>query len=40
MIRLIVEEGGVRFDINAALAERAGLKFSSQLLKLARKVVR
>ena len=40
MIRLVVEEGGVRFDINAALAERAGLKFSSQLLKLARNVVR
>jgi hypothetical protein len=40
MIRLVVEEGGVRFDINAAIAERAGLKFSSQLLKLARKVVR
>ena len=40
MIRLVVEEGGVRFDINVAIAERAGLKFSSQLLKLARKVVR
>ena len=40
MIRLVVEEGGVRFDINAAIAEHAGLKFSSQLLKLARNVVR
>ena len=40
MIRLVVEEGGVRFDINAAAAERAGLRFSSQLLKLARRVLR
>jgi hypothetical protein len=40
MIRLVVEEGGVRFDINAAAAERGGLKFSSQLLKLARRVLR
>jgi hypothetical protein len=40
MIRLVVEEGGVRFDIDAAAAERAGLKFSSQLLKLARRVLR
>jgi hypothetical protein len=40
MIRLVVEEGGVRFDIDAASAERAGLKFSSQLLKLARRVLR
>lgn len=38
MIRLLVEEGRVRFDINAAIAERAGLKLSSQLLKLARRV--
>jgi hypothetical protein len=40
MIRLVVDEGRVRFDINAAAAERAGLKLSSQLLKLARKVER
>jgi hypothetical protein len=38
MIRLVVEEGGVRFDINTVAAEREGLRFSSQLLKLARRV--
>jgi hypothetical protein len=38
MVRLLVEEGRVRFDINAVIAERAGLKLSSQLLKLARRV--
>lgn len=38
MIRLLVEEGRVRFDINAGVAERAGLRLSSQLLKLARHV--
>jgi hypothetical protein len=40
MVRLVVEEGGVRFDINAAAAEAAGLRLSSQLLKLARRVER
>ena len=38
MITLVVEDGGVRFDIDTAAAERAGLRFSSQLLKLARRV--
>ena len=40
MIRLMVEEGKVRFDISVRAAEDAGLKFSSQLLKLARNVER
>ena len=40
MIRLLVEEGKVRFDISTRSAERAGLKVSSQLLKLARNVER
>jgi len=38
MIELVVDEGRVRFDINAGMAERRGLKLSSQLLKLARHV--
>jgi len=38
MIELVVDEGRVRFDINAGAAEREGLKLSSQLLKLARRV--
>jgi hypothetical protein len=40
MIRLLVEEGKVRFDISTRSADRAGLKVSSQLLKLARSVER
>jgi len=39
-IRLLVEEGKVRFDISTRSAEKAGLKVSSQLLKLARTVER
>jgi hypothetical protein len=40
MIRLVIDDGRVRFDINAAAAEQSGLKLSSQLLKLAREVER
>lgn len=40
MIRLLVDEGKVRFDISVRAAERAGIKLSSQLLKLARTVER
>ena len=40
MIRLFVEGGKVRFEVNAGAAERAQLKLSSQLLKLARSVRR
>jgi len=40
MIRLLVEEGKVRFDISTRSAEQAGLRVSSQLLKLARSVER
>ncbi len=39
-IGLVVEADKVRFEINSAAAERAGLKISSQLLKLARRVTR
>jgi hypothetical protein len=40
MIRLGVEDGRLRFDVNEAAAAAAGLKISSQLLKLARHVER
>lgn len=36
MIQLTVEEGRVRFEVNAEAAERAGLRISSRLLGLAR----
>ncbi len=35
IIRLRVVEGRVRFDVNAAAAQQAGLRISSQLLQLA-----
>jgi hypothetical protein len=35
MIGLLMEERKVRFEINVSAADRAGLKLSSQLLKLA-----
>jgi hypothetical protein len=38
MIHLTLEHGQVRFEINTAAAERAGLKVSSRLLNLARTV--
>jgi len=40
MIRLFVEEKRIRFDINERAAREAGLRISSQLLKLARRVTR
>jgi len=40
MIRLVLEEKRVRFDINEKVASNAGLALSSQLLKLARHVNR
>jgi hypothetical protein len=40
MIRLFLEGGKVRFEVNAGAAEQAQLKVSSQLLKLARAVRR
>ena len=40
IIRLDVEDGKVRFDVNAGRADEAGLRVSSQLLKLARDVSR
>lgn len=39
MINLSVQQNQIRFSINAAAAEQAGLKISSQLLKLARRVI-
>jgi len=38
MIGLVVDGARVRFEINAQAAQRANLKLSAQLLKLARKV--
>jgi len=40
MVRLLVEEGKVRFDVSTRATETVGLKVSSQLLKLAREVER
>jgi hypothetical protein len=37
-IAFVVDEGRVRFDINAAALDRAGLKASSKLLRVARNV--
>ncbi|MBI2380237.1 MAG: YfiR family protein [Gammaproteobacteria bacterium] len=38
MIRLTTDNNRIRFDIDVDAAERAGLKFSAKLLKLAREV--
>lgn len=40
MVELVLVEGKVRFEINIAVAEAADLRFSSKLLRLARRVVR
>jgi len=40
MVRLLVEEGKVRFDVSTRATDTVGLKVSSQLLKLAREVER
>jgi hypothetical protein len=40
MISLLVDEKKVRFEVNLLVVEQAGLKMSSQLLKLARRVLR
>jgi hypothetical protein len=40
MIRLLVEDGKVRFDVSTKATDTVGLKVSSQLLKLARGVER
>ena len=39
MIQLFVEDSKVRFSVNQAAAEAAGLQISSRLLRLAREVV-
>ena len=36
VIELFAEDGKMRFEINTRAAQRAGLRISSQLLKLAR----
>jgi YfiR/HmsC-like len=40
MISLLLDEKKVRFEVNLFAVEQAGLKMSSQLLKLARRVIR
>lgn len=40
MIRFLIEAEKIRFDVNMEAAEKAGLKLSAQLLKLARTVRR
>jgi hypothetical protein len=40
VIAFAMEGGKLRFSINAAAADRAGLKLSSQLLKLAVRVTK
>jgi hypothetical protein len=40
VIRLYLEEKKVRFDVNVGRADDEGMKVSSQLLKLARRVVK
>jgi hypothetical protein len=40
MIAFVFEESKLRFDVNSDAAERAGIKLSSQLLKVARRVIR
>jgi hypothetical protein len=39
VVQFVMEEHKVRFIVNAAAAERAGLKISSKMLRLARKVI-
>ena len=39
MVNFITQESGVRFEINERVAQRAGLKISSKLLRLAAAVV-
>jgi hypothetical protein len=39
MIRFVIEQSKVRFEINVAAAEKAGLKVSSKLLALAKSVI-
>ena len=40
IIGFVIENRRVRFDINSSAADRAGLKFSSRLLNVARSVLR
>lgn len=40
MISLLLEQKKVRFTVNLSVVEQAGLKMSSQLLKLAKRVIR
>lgn len=38
MIEIVLQENGTRFDINLAEGRRAGIRFSPQLLRLARHI--
>lgn len=40
IIKFVMEEKKIRFEINVSAAEKAGLTIRSQLLRLARKVIR
>lgn len=40
IVNFIIEDNKVRFDINLTASEKAGLKIRSQLLRLAKKVVK
>ena len=40
IVNFVIEDNKVRFDINLTASEKAGLKIRSQLLRLARKVVK
>ncbi len=39
VVQFVMEEHKVRFIVNAAAAERAGLKISSKMLRLARRII-
>jgi hypothetical protein len=39
IVNFVIDQGHVRFDVNRGLAEQRGLRFSSRLLRLARRVM-
>ncbi len=40
IVNFVIEDNKVRFDINLTASEKAGLKIRSQLLRLAKKVIK
>jgi YfiR/HmsC-like len=38
MVNFVIDAGRVRFDVNQKAAERRGLRLSSRMLRLARRV--